>query len=53
MHFDISVGDLDEAVRRVVALGGTMLHEVGDADNHLCVMADPDGNEFCLLPPGW
>jgi predicted enzyme related to lactoylglutathione lyase len=53
MHFDISVNDLDKAVRRVVALGGTMLREVGDTDNHLCVMADPDGNEFCLLPPGW
>lgn len=53
LHFDITVDDMDVAVERVLALGGSKLEEVGDSRGHLCVMADPDGNEFCLLPPGW
>ena len=50
MHLDIEVDDLDVAQQQVEALGGSLL-----AVRHLPdgfewrVMADPDGNEFCLF----
>ncbi len=44
-HFDLRVmGDLDEERARLVGLGATVTHEGDD----LIVMADPEGNEFCL-----
>ncbi|MEV1010870.1 VOC family protein [Streptomyces sp. NPDC049881] len=49
-HLDIEVTDLDDALRQVVAEGGTELHR----DEHgWIVCADPAGHPFCLLPgPG-
>jgi predicted enzyme related to lactoylglutathione lyase len=51
LHFDLTVADLDQACRRVEALGG---HRCDDHDFHehgysWRRMADPDGNEFCLV----
>ena len=51
MHIDISVEDVDDALAQVESLGGTNLQ----VDEELgiirwIVMADPDGNEFCLVP---
>lgn len=44
-HFDLRVvGDLDEEVARLVALGATEVDRRGD----LVVMTDPEGNEFCV-----
>jgi hypothetical protein len=42
----------DEERERLVSLGATALHLVTDdpADIH-DIMADPEGNEFCLLEP--
>jgi predicted enzyme related to lactoylglutathione lyase len=50
MHMDLLVADLDATLARVEALGGTRLtpdglHQYGE---HWYVMADPEGNEFCL-----
>jgi hypothetical protein len=36
------------AVERVVALGATRLKAYDEAGQHWVVMADPEGNEFCL-----
>ncbi len=36
------------AVERVVALGATRLKSYDEAGQHWVVMADPEGNEFCL-----
>jgi predicted enzyme related to lactoylglutathione lyase len=54
LHFDLAPpgdGDQHGEVDRLLALGATRidtaLHEDGSV-----VMTDPDGNEFCLLPPG-
>jgi hypothetical protein len=46
MHFDLRApgGAIAEEVARLEALGATVLH-VGD---ELTVMADPEGNEFCV-----
>ena len=49
---DIEVADVDAAKAAIVDLGGRevrLVHEP-DGDTHL-VMADPEGNEFCILPP--
>ena len=44
IHIDILVDDLAEATDRVTKLGGTLISE------HLMnnIVADPDGNEFCV-----
>ncbi len=45
MHFDLRAPDgIDAEVERLVGLGATVLHRF-DA---LTVMADPEGNEFCV-----
>jgi hypothetical protein len=46
LHFDLRAPDGDVAgeVRRLRGLGATVLHDGGD----LVVMADPEGNEFCV-----
>jgi uncharacterized protein YndB with AHSA1/START domain len=54
LHFDLQpdTGTRDEEVRRVVGLGAT---EVADHRDHYgsgvgwVVLADPEGNEFCIL----
>ena len=49
---DIEVDDVDAAKARIIELGGhevRVVHEP-DGDTHV-VMADPEGNEFCILPP--
>jgi predicted enzyme related to lactoylglutathione lyase len=49
VHLDIDVEDVDAASSRVEALGGRKLQEVEDSGIRWAVMADPDGNEFCLI----
>ena len=49
MHIDIAVGDVDSAATRVEALGGSKLQAVVESSAPWTVMADPDGNEFCLV----
>ena len=48
-HIDLDVTDLESAVQRVVDLGGTRLEEISEYGIRWAVMADPDGNEFCLV----
>ncbi|WP_209498717.1 VOC family protein [Streptomyces sp. PvR006] len=50
MHFDITSPDPTAEQQRVEALGGRRLEEY-DAGGFL-VMADPEGNEFCIIPEG-
>ena len=49
VHIDIDVSDLDAAVGRVQELGGNKLRELNEYGIKWAVMADPDGNEFCLV----
>ena len=53
MHFDLRTRDLDAEVARVRALGAVRLtHQpLVEAGWRWHVLADPDGNEFCLLQP--
>jgi predicted enzyme related to lactoylglutathione lyase len=50
IHLDVSpIGcDRDEEVARLVALGATPV-DVGQGEAAWVVLADPEGNEFCVL----
>lgn len=49
-HLDLWVDDLDVAISLVQRLGGRGLDEVHvHAEGTVVVMADPEGNEFCLV----
>ena len=49
VHVDLGVQDLAAAVARVVELGGSVVAEERELKgSRWCVMADPEGNEFCL-----
>ena len=45
-HVDIEVPDEQAAVARLVELGATVLWR--NAEDSWTVLADPDGNEFCV-----
>lgn len=50
LHIDVSPRDRDQdaEVERVKALGATPV-DVGQGDVSWVVLADPEGNEFCVL----
>ncbi|MEV4165902.1 VOC family protein [Nonomuraea dietziae] len=47
VHLDVRCDDLDAESRRLTALGARVVEYVED----WIVMADPEGNEFCLQGP--
>jgi predicted enzyme related to lactoylglutathione lyase len=49
VHIDLDVPDLDAAVNRVQDLGGQKLRQLSEYGIVWAVMADPNGNEFCLV----
>jgi predicted enzyme related to lactoylglutathione lyase len=54
MHFDLTapvVGNQQAEVHRLLSLGATRI-DTGQGDVDRVVLADPDGNEFCVLPAG-
>jgi predicted enzyme related to lactoylglutathione lyase len=51
VHIDLDVTDLEAAVKRVQELGGRRLQAVTEYGIEWVIMADPDGNEFCLVNP--
>jgi predicted enzyme related to lactoylglutathione lyase len=50
VHVDLHVPDMTAEVGRLEGLGGSILHAnlVGSFGEHWTVMADPQGNEFCV-----
>ncbi|NES31675.1 VOC family protein [Micromonospora terminaliae] len=53
LHFDLAPpagGDQQAEVDRLVALGAKRI-DIGQGDVGWVVLADPDGNEFCVLTP--
>jgi hypothetical protein len=42
----------DEEVERLLGLGATMVNDLRKPDRGWAVLADPEGNEFCVLMPG-
>lgn len=53
LHLDLRTPDLEAEVARVLALGARPLSERPVVEDGLrwLVLADPDGNEFCVLQP--
>jgi predicted enzyme related to lactoylglutathione lyase len=52
MHLDIQVADVDVEVERLLALGASLIdppHD--DAGFQTAILADPQGNEFCVIKP--
>ena len=53
LHLDIAPppgGDQEAEVERLTALGATRV-DIGQGEVTWVVLADPDGNEFCVLTP--
>ncbi|MFE1291221.1 VOC family protein [Streptomyces sp. NPDC058751] len=52
LHLDLAGGpDWEAEVERLLALGATRA-DIGQGDVPWDVLADPEGNEFCVLRPG-
>ena len=51
LHLDVEVADVDAATDRVLGLGGRRVERPDFAEHGFSwrVMADPEGNEFCLV----
>jgi hypothetical protein len=48
LHLDFRPDDRDREVERLIGLGAT-LADVGQGEQSWTVLADPEGNEFCIL----
>src|SRR5690349_21470344 len=52
MHLDLQVADLDAEVERLAALGAVVVEPAHDDAGFLtAILADPQGNEFCVIRP--
>jgi catechol 2,3-dioxygenase-like lactoylglutathione lyase family enzyme len=54
LHFDLAPREADDQaaeVARLEALGATRVDVGQAADSRWVVLADPEGNEFCVLSP--
>jgi predicted enzyme related to lactoylglutathione lyase len=52
MHLDIQVVDVDSEVERLIALGARVVQAPHDDNGYLTtILADPQGNEFCVIRP--
>jgi predicted enzyme related to lactoylglutathione lyase len=53
LHFDLRTPDLEAEVSRVLGLGARLLttQPVAEGGWLWHILADPDGNEFCVLQP--
>ena len=50
VHLDLWVDDLHGSIERVERLGGARRGDVQVLERgRIAVMADPEGNEFCLI----
>jgi predicted enzyme related to lactoylglutathione lyase len=54
MHLDIEVPDIEAEAARLIALGASKVSEsaVSEHDTTWFLMADPEGNEFCVCDGG-
>ena len=48
LHLDLRPDDRDAEVERLLALGATRA-DIGQGEQTWIVLADPEGNEFCVL----
>jgi hypothetical protein len=48
LHLDLVPDDRDAEVERLIGMGATRV-DIGQGDVAWVVLADPEGNEFCVL----
>jgi len=51
IHLDLTPDDRDAEVARLVAMGATRVDIGQSGDESWVVLADPEGNELCVLQP--
>ncbi|MFF2732102.1 VOC family protein [Streptomyces sp. NPDC058008] len=51
LHIDLAPDDLSTEVERIIALGARRVDVGQSTDVTWVVLADPEGNEFCVLRP--
>jgi predicted enzyme related to lactoylglutathione lyase len=51
LHFDLAPDDQAAEVERLLALGARRVDVGQGAEDRWVVLADPEGNEFCVLRP--
>ncbi|WP_329121980.1 VOC family protein [Streptomyces sp. NBC_01353] len=51
LHIDLTPDDQDAEVERILALGARRIDVGQGEDVSWVVLADPEGNEFCVLRP--
>jgi len=49
VHVDLGAPDEEAEARRIEALGATRLWVSDDPEDPFVVLADPEGNEFCVV----
>jgi predicted enzyme related to lactoylglutathione lyase len=49
LHIDLAPDDRDAEVARIIALGATRAEVGHTGEETWVVLADPEGNEFCVL----
>jgi predicted enzyme related to lactoylglutathione lyase len=52
VHVDLLADDVEAEAARIETLGGRRLWASNDPDDVFVVLADPEGNEFCVIAPG-
>jgi hypothetical protein len=50
LHLDFRPDDRDAEVERLIGLGARRV-DIGQGEQSWVVLADPEGNEFCVLSP--
>lgn len=50
LHLDFAADDVDAEIARALTLGATRVEDHVIGTFAWVVMADPDGNEFCIAP---
>ncbi len=50
VHLDVRTGDIEAAVEHARSLGGRVIGRSTKPADPFVTMADPEGNEFCLVP---
>ncbi|MFC6343180.1 VOC family protein, partial [Nocardioides hankookensis] len=48
LHLDVAAPDVEAEVTRLVGLGATRVADTDEYGYTWTVMADPEGNEFCV-----
>ena len=52
VHVEMATSDFEAAVQHAISVGAAPAPDIFDG-SAFAVFRDPEGNEFCLLRPGW